>query len=115
MNSDRLLEYVAGADVGVIIYDDSTRNNYLGEPGKLRDYVLAGVPVVVPNFPSIAPIVRRYRVGAIFDGPKPREIARTIAEVLGVPKSEWRGVLERAREFLVWETQVPKFLKAITG
>ena len=110
-----LLEYVADADVGVIIYDDQVRNNYYCEPGKLSDYVLAGVPVVVPNFPTIGPVVSRYAIGSVFDSPEPTEIAHAIISVLSAPRHVWQSALERAREDLVWETQVPHFLEAIAG
>src|SRR3972149_5306266 len=73
-----LLSYVADADIGVIIYDDKVRNNYYCEPGKLSDYVIAGVPLIGPNFPTIAPVVRRYAIGAVFNSPEPEEIARAI-------------------------------------
>jgi hypothetical protein len=56
----KLLSHVVDADVGIIIYDDTCRNNYFCEPGKLSDYVQAGVPVVAPNFPTIGPIIERY-------------------------------------------------------
>jgi len=110
-----LLGFVADADVGVIIYDDSVRNNYFCEPGKLSDYVIAGLPVVVPAFPTIAPVVRRYRIGAVFDNPAPERIAEAINEVLATPKSNWRKAIEAARKDLVWETQYPAFEKAVFG
>jgi len=110
-----LLDYVTDADVGVIIYDDTVRNNYYCEPGKLSDYLAAGVPVVVPDFPTIAPVVHRYGIGAAFKSPEPEEIARAIIQVLSVQRRVWQSALERAREELVWETQLPDFLTAVAG
>lgn len=113
---DEVAEYAADADVGVIIYDDAVRNNVYCEPGKLSDFVLAGVPVVVPDFPTVAPIVREYRIGAVFPGrAEPETLAATIESVLAQPRESWAGPMARARAALVWETQVPEFLRTVTG
>jgi glycosyltransferase involved in cell wall biosynthesis len=110
-----LMEYVADADAGVIIYDDRVRNNYLCEPGKLSDYVSAGVPVVAPDFPTIEPVVRQYGLGRCFSGGDPRLIAHAISEVLACPRAAWQPVLQRAARELIWETQLPAFLSAVAG
>ena len=112
---EQLLEYVAAADVGIIIYDDQVRNNYYCAPGKLSDYVLAGVPVVAPDFPTIGPIIRDYGIGATFSGPEPGGIAVAINLVLSTPKEYWSTGLDRVRKDMVWETQVPIFLEAVAG
>ena len=110
-----VLEYIADADVGVIIYDGNIRNNYFCEPGKLSDYVFAGVPVAVPDFPTIAPVVRKYGIGAVFERPLPREIAGAVRFILSHPRQAWSPALEKAAEELTWESQEPGFLKAVSG
>ena len=110
---DELPDYVADADVGVIIYDDSVRNNVFCEPGKLSDYIAVGVPVVAPNFPTIGPVVREFDIGRCFDGHSPEAIAATIMSVLDRPKREWSAALERACSELTWETQAPNLLAAV--
>ncbi|GEM_PF-3073012 len=112
---EELMDYVADAEVGVIIYDNLVRNNYYCEPGKLSDYVLAGVPVVAPNFPTIGPVIDRYCIGATFTTFEPEELARAINSVLSTPRNVWKQALDRARKELVWETQEAKFLEAVGG
>jgi glycosyltransferase involved in cell wall biosynthesis len=112
---NKIMSYVADADVGVIIYDDSCRNNYFCEPGKLSDYVLAGVPVVAPSFPTIGSIIERYEIGAVFNGSEPADIARAIQRVLSTTKENYQQALSVVRKDLVWETQLPNFLKAVRG
>jgi glycosyltransferase involved in cell wall biosynthesis len=112
---EELLDYVADADVGVIIYDDSVRNNVFCEPGKLSDYISVGVPVVAPNFPTIGPVVEGYGLGLCFDGHSPEAIAATLMAVLAQPKSRWADALRRACAELTWETQVPNLLAAVEG
>ena len=112
---DELLDYVADADVGIIIYDDSVRNNVFCEPGKLTDYISVGVPVVAPNFPTIGPVVREFGIGLCFDGHSPEAIASTIQAVLAKPRRAWAPSLKRACSELTWETQAPNLLAAVTG
>jgi glycosyltransferase involved in cell wall biosynthesis len=112
---ESLLSYVADADVGIVIYDDSALNNYLCEPGKLSDYVLAGVPVVAPRFPTIAPIIERLGIGACFENGSPQAIAAAISQVLSRPREFWRPALDVARQKLIWSTQAPAFIAAVTG
>jgi glycosyltransferase involved in cell wall biosynthesis len=112
---DELLDYVADADVGVIIYDDSVRNNVFCEPGKLSDYISVGVPVVAPNFPTIGPVVQDYGLGLCFEGHSPEAIAATLTRVLDRPKQVWRPALEKACSELTWETQAPNLLAAVSG
>jgi glycosyltransferase involved in cell wall biosynthesis len=110
-----LLEYVADADAGIIIYDSHVRNSYYCEPGKLSDYVFAGVPIAASRFPTIEPIIRRYGIGETFASPEPVEIAQAINSVLSKPKDTWQPALERACQHLAWETQEAAFLKAVSG
>ena len=112
---DELLDYVADADVGVIIYDDSVRNNVFCEPGKLSDYISVGVPVVAPNFPTIGPVVQGRGLGLCFDGHSPEAIAATLKQVLAKPKPRWAAALRRACSELTWETQAPNLLAAVEG
>ena len=112
---EELPDYVADADVGVIIYDDTVRNNVFCEPGKLSDYIAVGVPVVAPAFPTIGPVVRGYDIGRCFEGHSPESIAATIMSVLERPKTAWAPALERACSELTWETQAPNLLAAVAG
>ncbi len=111
VSSAELLEYISGADVGVMIYDGAVRNNYYCEPGKLSDYVLAGIPMVAPDFPTIGPVLRRYDIGRTFADTSPQAIANAIAEVLVRPIDPWRSALTQAQADLVWETQKSNFLR----
>lgn len=112
---DVLPSYVVDADVGVIIYDDKVRNNLFCEPGKLTDYLSAGVPVIAPDFPTIGKVIREEGLGACFEGGRPEAIAAAIMTVLARPKAEWEPALRRAAARLTWETQAPSFLAAVLG
>ncbi len=89
--------------------------NYLCEPGKLSDYVLAKVPIVAPNFPTIEPVIAEYGVGVCFDGSSPEAIAAAIVRVLEPGRSHWLPALEKAGRRLVWSTQALDLVAAVTG
>ncbi len=110
-----ILDYVADAEVGVVIYDDSVRNNYFCEPGKLSDYIAAGVPVIAPAFPTIRPVIEEYAIGECFTGHAPEAIAAAVQTVLRRGKASYADALAKAACELTWETQAPVFLKAVTG
>lgn len=112
---DDLPDYVADASAGVIIYDDTVRNNLFCEPGKLTDYISVGVPVVAPDFPTVGPVVRGLGLGECFEGHSPEAIARTIMTVLRRPRADWKPALDRACGELTWESQVPNLIAAVTG
>ncbi len=59
--------YACGADVGVVIYEHTTLNNYLAGPNKLYAYLMAGLPVAASAFPGLEEVVERERVGLTFE------------------------------------------------
>lgn len=111
----KLPKFVVDADAGVIIYDDSIRNHLYCEPGKLSDYVLAGVPVVAPPYETIAPVVERLGVGAVFKSGSPEDIAQAVKNVLDTPRKDIEIRLEEACKDLAWATQEASLLMAVDG
>jgi glycosyltransferase involved in cell wall biosynthesis len=79
---DILLDYVSSADVGVLPIQAIVPNYRFSLPNKLFECLLAGVPVAVADLPEIASVVRREKVGEIFDPTQTVDIARAIKEIL---------------------------------
>ena len=48
-----VLNYTAGADIGIHIIPNTCLNHYYCLPNKVFEYVTAGVPFIVSNFPDI--------------------------------------------------------------
>lgn len=112
---EELLTLVSGADAGVVIYDDGSRNNLFCAPGKLSDYVNAGIPVVASSLPPLVAAMERYDIGACFDNDSPESIAAATAGVLRKSKADWQLALREAQQHLVWETQEDALRAAVLG
>jgi glycosyltransferase involved in cell wall biosynthesis len=108
-------QYAAAASLGVIIYDDSVLNNVYCEPGKIGDFVHAGVPVIAPGFPSIRFVIERYRLGSTFEDYSCQGIAQAINDALELPQEHYKQALATAAETMSWEKQWPSLMSALLG
>jgi glycosyltransferase involved in cell wall biosynthesis len=108
-----LLEYVAAADVGIVIYRMVNLNNILAAPTKLYDYLMAGVPVAVAAVPDMKAFLQEFDVGRAFDPEQPSSIAAAINSVLSATDSDCsrrEEELLRARRTFNWENESTKLL-----
>ena len=109
-----LHEYACGADIGVVIDERTTLNNYLAAPNKLYAYLMAGLPVASSNFPGLAAIVEEKGVGATFEPAREASIA---GAVLGLFSDRGRlaAMGARARELAVtrynWDLEKVRLLE----
>lgn len=76
---------IASADLGIIPYENISLNNYYSTPNKIFEYLVAGVPFIVSDFPELSKFVDQG-VGYTFDPEKPREIANAIDKVFSNEK-----------------------------
>jgi glycosyltransferase involved in cell wall biosynthesis len=75
VDSMKLVHYIASADIGVVIYKNSCRNNYLCAPNKLFEYCMAGLPSIGCDFPPVRRVAEKYGVTMLFDPEDPASIA----------------------------------------
>jgi glycosyltransferase involved in cell wall biosynthesis len=94
---DKLIEGLWGHDVGLIINRPVSLTDALVVPNKLFEYMMAGLAVVAPNLPGLAPIVDGERVGMTFTPGDPDSMARSL-QSLAADRSTTRAMGERARE-----------------
>lgn len=117
VHESEVLDWTAGADVGVVPYRNTCLNNYLSLPNKLFEYLGAGVPVVVSDFPELRRVVQEHDVGATCDPDDPVDIARAIRAVVGDPgrHAALRASAARAGECFTWDRERSRFLEAVQG
>jgi len=58
-----VLSYAVGADVGLCLIENTCLSYYFSLPNKLFEYILAGVPVLINDFPEQRKIVEAYECG----------------------------------------------------
>jgi glycosyltransferase involved in cell wall biosynthesis len=112
---DELVEAAAAYHVGLVINRPVTRNDELVLPNKLFEYLMAGLAVVVPRLPGLAPLVESEGVGLTYEPGRPEalgavltELARDAARLAEMRARGRRLALERFNA----ESQVPVLLHA---
>lgn len=70
---------IAGGDIGLVTFQPVDLNHRLALPHKLFDYMLAGLPVIVPDFAAEAvSVVREAGCGLAVDTSDPRAVADAV-------------------------------------
>jgi glycosyltransferase involved in cell wall biosynthesis len=117
-----LIDWVAGADVGVIPGQPSTLNHLLSSPNKLFEALAAGVPVAIMDFPYVHRIVLENPggpLGTVCDPTDPASIARAVREIIERSPDEQaalrRRCLEAAHERWNWESEVARLVDLYAG
>ena len=72
-----LVHALARHEVGVVINRPVTRNDELVLPNKLFEYLMAGLAVVAPRLPGMAPLVQGEQLGMMFEPGRPDQLAAT--------------------------------------
>jgi glycosyltransferase involved in cell wall biosynthesis len=110
---DEVVAYAAGADVGIHIIDNSCLNHYYCLPNKVFEYMIAGLPQVVSDFPEIARVVGPHDCGwtvpveeagilALVNAITPAEIAQKGANAVSA-RSLYSWEAEEARMVEIYE------------
>lgn len=101
MPPDTLRAFTASADVGVLLYRNTGRNNFYAAPNKLYEYLFAGLPLVSSAFPGLQAVVEGEGFGYCADPENPEDIARAVTAAAGMQAGE--GIAARARALYRWE------------
>lgn len=108
---DEVPGYTASADIGVLFYRNTCRNNYYCAPNKIHEYMMMGLPVITCDYPGIRKIVEQELVGLCVNPESPREIARAInslaADATGYNAMR-ANCLRVSRDVYNWEIEARK-------
>jgi 1,2-diacylglycerol 3-alpha-glucosyltransferase len=110
LNPNKLLEYVASADVNVFFPITYTKNMEYCVPNKFFEYIFAETPFVIKNMPELVMLTEKYNIGYIADSI--RNIATKVDHLLSNEQEYIDKVnkLKKAQEDLCWEKQEEKLL-----
>jgi glycosyltransferase involved in cell wall biosynthesis len=107
IEQDQLFSYSAGGDIGTALIENLSLSYYYALPNKLFEYIQAGVPSLVSNFPQMKKVVEDYGIGRGVDPEKEDEIAEIILSMISDEKQyqEMKDKCRGAAEELNWEKE----------
>jgi len=79
---DELIGYLNSADLGLVLYPNTCRNNYYCASNKIYEFAMCGLPIVSVDFPPCKDILEQYRYGVCFSWNDSDDLARAITECL---------------------------------
>ncbi|OGY26357.1 MAG: hypothetical protein A2Z42_03455 [Candidatus Woykebacteria bacterium RBG_19FT_COMBO_43_10] len=108
-----VLKWASGADVGVSPIQNISTSYYYSSPNKVFEYLMAGLPIAVSNFPEMKRILGKFEVGETFDPEDPEDIAKAVKKISQDPRRYERlkaNALKAAREEYNWEMESKKLI-----
>ena len=80
--SNEVIDWTSSADIGICTFEKIHENYYLTMPNKIGECLMAGIPVVVSDFPEMRKPVINDDVGVVCDPSDPKDIIRAIKELI---------------------------------
>lgn len=110
---DRLITSLREIDLSVVPIHKVSLSYYLSSPNKLFESLLAGVPLLVPDYPYMSKLVRETGMGRILEEDiTPQNLARNIQAFFDDPNFCDR--LEYESPY-VWENEEKRLLDAVAS
>lgn len=93
--------------VGIALHENLGLNYFHSLPNRLFDYLQAGIPVLVSNFPDMAEFVNTNKTGLVIDSIQPEEIAKSIKEACENQelRKKWQQTIPLAAQKFTWENE----------
>lgn len=114
MPSVELTAWASGADVGAVLIENLSLNNYLSAPNKLFQYLMAGIPLLGSDFPEISAVIREGECGRVVDPADVRAIAHALQQFIDLGPEGRAAMGARARELAEtkynWDLEKRKLL-----
>lgn len=79
---NKIPDFLYNADIGILLLQPISKNNIMGIPNKLFDYMAAGIPIVACNYPNISKIINECNCGLLIDPSNYLDIAKAIINLI---------------------------------
>lgn len=109
---DDLSSYTKLADLGIILFENESKNNFYASPNKLFEYIHANVPILAPDYPFIRQIITKYEIGALIDEITPKNVAYSISSIFE-NQGKYNSMkynTHLAKKDLNWEIEMEKLV-----
>jgi|GEM_PF-3542656 len=106
-----MLEYLSIADIGIMPLQPGDKNTFYSLARKFLEYIAAGIPVIVSDFPEYRTLVDKYELGLVVDPENPQDIAEAIIKLVEDDRLRRQLGENAARAFEVelnWEMESRK-------
>lgn len=110
--SDEVARYAAGADIGVCLLENVSLSDYYSLPNKVFEYIAAGLPICVNDFPEQLEFVNSYNCGWILDGTIDDSVNFVNTLTYDQLLLKTNGV-EHARDTMNWEKESVAYLQVV--
>jgi len=110
VESDKLLEKIRSADLGIVLIEADSINRANALPNKFFEYIHAGVPVLASNITTLKAYVKEYNVGFIVDPYNQQEMIKALKQVFENRHqlNEYRTNCIKAAKELCWQNESKK-------
>jgi glycosyltransferase involved in cell wall biosynthesis len=108
-----LLAYLALAEIGISPLQPIDKNTEYSLARKFLEYIAAGLPVIISDFPEYRAIVEQYDLGLLIDPEQPDQLAAAVRQLVEDKPLRGRLGQNAARAFEVelnWEMESRKLL-----
>ena len=110
---DRVVEALAGAGVGLSLFQPVCLSHELTLPNKLFEYLAAGLPILSSDMSVSGEFVLRHGIGEVVPATSPAAIAAGLRSLLAPGRrDELAPRIERLAGELSWETERRRLLDA---
>lgn len=115
MSLAEMFKELQNHDIGLVLFQPGYDNHRAALPHKLFDYMLAGLPVVVPECcPAIVEIVRAHDCGLVVDSSDPSAISSSLDKLASTPSVRHR-MGENGRQAVLkeynWESESTRLIQ----
>ncbi|MFN3872326.1 MAG: glycosyltransferase [Ignavibacterium sp.] len=112
---DKLIDYTAGAFVGLSLIENVSLSYYYALPNKLFEYIMAEIPVIATNLPQMKKIIDTYKIGFAIEENNLTRLKEILTKLKEDETSydEIRLNCKKASEQLNWDNEVKKLFSAL--
>jgi len=115
--NEQLIPFASQADIGATLLEPVSENHRYALPNKFFEYIMAGIPVLASNIPTLEQYIRRYETGKTVDASDPEKIAKGLQYMLSNKDEyeKWKQNARSAAEELNWEKEAGKLSQYYTA